>query len=108
MEIIKRIADKAKRGEYPIMSTIHGLIASAFHETGFCRQLHQYGIPAYALFCRERPAEMKKVFLTVATETLWNFQIVPLEAGAEASSMRPWEESGISLQMKSLRNLWPL
>lgn len=47
MEIIKRIADKAK-GEYPIMSTIHGLIASAFHDR-FCRQLHQYGIPAYLI-----------------------------------------------------------
>ena len=80
MEIIKRIADKAK-GEYPIMSTIHGLIASAFHETGFAGNYTSMGYQL-TLFCRERPAEMKKVFRTVA-ETLMEFSDCSLEAGAE-------------------------
>lgn len=80
MEIIKRIADEA-RGDYPIISTIHGLIASAFHETGFAGNYTSMGYQL-TLYCRERPAEMKQVFQTVA-ETLMEFADCSLEAGAE-------------------------
>ena len=80
MEIIKRIVDETK-DEYPVISTIHGLIASTFHETGFAGNYTSMGYQL-ALFCRERPAEMKKVFETVA-ETLMEFSDCSLEAGAE-------------------------
>ncbi len=80
MEIIKNIADRAD-GKYPILATIHGVIASVFHETGFAGNYTSMGY-ALPLFCRERPAEMKKVFETVA-ETLMEFSDCSLEAGAE-------------------------
>ena len=80
MEIIKRISDCSK-AEYPILATIHGLLASAFHETGFSGNFTSMGY-CLALFCRERPNEMKQVFETIA-ETLMEFVDCSLEAGAE-------------------------
>lgn len=80
MEIIRRICDKAD-GEYPILATIHGLLASAFHETGFAGNFTSMGY-CLALFCRERPKEMKQVFETIA-ETLMEFSDCSLEAGAD-------------------------
>lgn len=80
MEIIKRISDEAK-GEYPTVSTIHGLIASAFHETGFFGNYNTMGYQM-ALYCRERPLEMKQVFEMIA-ETLMEFADCSMEAGAD-------------------------
>lgn len=80
MEIISRISDEAKE-EYPIIATIHGLIASAFHETGFAGNYTSMGYQL-ALYCRERPIEMKRVFELIA-ETLMEFADCSLEAGAE-------------------------
>lgn len=80
MEIIRRICDKAD-GEYPVLGTIHGLLASAFHETGFAGNFTSMGY-CLALFCRERPNEMKQVFETLA-ETLMEFSDCSLEAGAD-------------------------
>lgn len=80
MDIIKRIADKAK-GEYPIVSTIHGLVASMFHETGFAGNYTNMGY-CLALFCRERPDEMKQAFCTIA-DTLMELVDCSLEAGAD-------------------------
>lgn len=80
MEIIKRISDQTK-GEYPILATIHGLLASAFHETGFSGFFTSMGY-SLALFCREKPEEMKKAFGRIA-ETLMEFVDCSLEAGAE-------------------------
>ncbi len=80
MEIIKRICGRAG-GEYPILATIHGLLASAFHETGFAGNFTSMGY-SLALFCRERPGEMKQVFENIA-ETLMEFSDCSLEAGAE-------------------------
>lgn len=80
MEIIKRITEKTD-GRYPVVATIHGLVASVFHETGYAGNYTSmgYGLP---LFCRERPEQMKKVFQTVA-ESLMEFSDCSLEAGAE-------------------------
>lgn len=80
MEIIKRITEKTQ-GKYPVVATIHGLIASAFHETGYAGNYTSMGY-CLTLFCRERPAQMKQVFQTVA-ETLMEFSDCSLEAGAE-------------------------
>lgn len=80
MEIIKRITEKTQ-GKYPVVATIHGLIASAFHETGYAGNYTSMGY-YLTLFCRERPAQMKQVFQTVA-ETLMEFSDCSLEAGAE-------------------------
>jgi len=80
IDIIKRIADKS-RDEYPIVSTIHGLVASMFHETGFAGNYTSMGY-CLALFCRERPVEMKKAFRVVA-DTLIEMVDCSLEAGAE-------------------------
>lgn len=80
MEIIKRIRDAAGE-KYPIVATIHGLVASAFHETGYAGNYTSMGY-GLALFCRECPNEMKKVFETVA-ESLMEFSDCSLEAGAE-------------------------
>ncbi|MCI8664629.1 MAG: hypothetical protein HFG69_15515 [Hungatella sp.] len=80
MEIIKGICDRSK-GDYPILATIHGLLASAFHETGFAGNFTSMGY-CLALFCRERPGEMKQVFENIA-ETLMEFSDCSLEAGAE-------------------------
>lgn len=80
MEIIKRITEQAGQ-DYPILSTIHGLIASVFHETGFAGNYATMGYQI-ALFCRERPQEMKQVFETVA-ESLMELADCSLEAGAD-------------------------
>ena len=77
MEIIKGICDRSK-GDYPILATIHGLLASAFHETGFAGNFTSMGY-CLALFCRERPGEMKQVFENIA-ETLMEFSDCSLEA----------------------------
>lgn len=80
MEIIKRIADEAG-GRFPIAATIHGLVASAFHETGYAGNYTSMGY-GLALFCRECPKEMKQVFKTIA-ESLMEFTDCSLAAGAE-------------------------
>ncbi len=80
MDIIKKIADQAA-DEYPILSTIHGLIASTFHETGFAGNYTSMGYEI-ALFCRERPAEMRSVFENIA-QTLMELVDCTLEAGAD-------------------------
>ena len=61
MDIIKRIADQAQ-GEYPILATIHGLIASVFHATGFAGNYVGMGY-GLSIFCREKPELMKGGFV---------------------------------------------
>ena len=80
MDIIKRIAEQAK-GEYPIIATIHGLLASIFHATGFSGNFTSMGY-GLAIFCREKPAEMRGV-LDMFTETLMDLVDCSLEAGAD-------------------------
>ena len=80
MAIIRAIADRSK-GKYPIISTIHGLVASAFHETGFAGSYTSMGY-CLPIFCREKPKEMRQVFQTLA-ETLMELTDCSLEAGAE-------------------------
>lgn len=80
METIKRIKD-ASGNEYPILATIHGLLASAFHETGFAGNFTSMGY-CLAIFCRERPLEMKQIFQLI-TESLMEFVDCSLEAGAD-------------------------
>ena len=80
MEIIRRISECSK-AEYPILATIHGLLASAFHETGFAGNFTSMGY-CLALFCREQPNEMKLAFEMIA-ETLMGLVDCSLEAGAE-------------------------
>lgn len=80
MEIISRIADRAQ-GQYPIIATIHGLVVSTFHETGFAGQFATKG-GCLAEFCRKKPQRMHQVFETIA-ETLMEFVDCSLEAGAE-------------------------
>ena len=80
MEIISRIKEQAK-GEYPILATIHGLLASTFHETGFEGFFATLG-GRLAEFSREKPAEMHHVFETVS-ETLMEFVDCSLVAGAD-------------------------
>lgn len=80
MKIISCIKEQAK-GEYPLLTTIHGLLASTFHETGFEGFFATLG-GRLAEFSREKPAQMHHVFETVA-ETLMEFVDCSLEAGAD-------------------------
>ncbi len=80
MDIIKRIADQAK-GDYPLLTTIHGLIASVFHGTGFGGNYTSMGY-GLAVFTREKPKEMQDVF-KMYTETLIDLVDCSLEAGAD-------------------------
>lgn len=80
MDIIKRIADQAQ-GEYPILATIHGLIASVFHATGFAGNYVGMGY-GLSIFCREKPELMKGVFDRF-TDTLMELVDCSLEAGAD-------------------------
>lgn len=80
MDIIKRIADQAG-GEYPILATIHGLIASVFHATGFSGNYVGMGY-GLSIFCREKPQQMKDVF-DMFTDTLMELVDCSLEAGAD-------------------------
>lgn len=80
MDVIRAVADQAQ-GEYPIISTIHGLVVSAFHETGFSGNYTSMGY-GLAIFCREKPEEMKRVFRTIA-ESLMELVDCSLEAGAD-------------------------
>lgn len=80
MDVIRAVADEAQ-GEYPILSTIHGLVVSAFHETGFSGNYTSMGY-GLAIFCREKPEEMKRVFRTIA-ESLMELVDCSLEAGAD-------------------------
>lgn len=80
MDVIRAIADQAQ-GDYPILTTIHGLVVSAFHETGFSGNYTSMGY-GLAIFCRERPQEMKRVFEMIA-ESLMELVDCSLEAGAD-------------------------
>lgn len=80
MDVIRAVADQAQ-GDYPIISTIHGLIVSAFHETGFSGNYTSMGY-GLAIFCREKPEEMKHVFETIA-QSLMELVDCSLEAGAD-------------------------
>lgn len=80
MELISRIAARNK-GEVPTVATIHGLIASAFHEIGRPKLYSPLGY-LFPLFCRERPAEMKAVFEMLA-QSLIDLVDCSLEAGAD-------------------------
>lgn len=80
MDIIRALADNAK-SDYPILTTVHGLVASAFHETGFSGRYTSCGY-CLPIFCREKPQEMKNVFRIVA-ESLMELVDCSLEAGAD-------------------------
>ena len=80
MDIIKRISEQA-RDRYPILATIHGLIASVFHGTGFAGNYSSMGY-RLSMFCREKPKEMQKVF-EIYTDTLMELVDCSLEAGAD-------------------------
>ena len=80
MDIIKRISDQTQ-GRYPILATIHGLIASVFHGTGFSGNYTGMGY-GLSVFCREKPGEMQRVF-EMYTDTLMELVDCSLEAGAD-------------------------
>lgn len=79
-DIIKRIADKAN-GEYPLLATIHGLVASVFHATGFAGKYATMGY-SLAIFCRENPQKMKDIFAMFA-DALAIMVDCSLDAGAD-------------------------
>ena len=80
IDLIRAIADQAQ-GDYPIVTTIHGLIVSAFHETGFSGSYPSMGY-GLVLFCREKPKEMKRVFEMIA-HSLMELVDCSMEAGAD-------------------------
>jgi len=80
MDIIKRICDQTK-GRYPVLATIHGLVASVFHGTGFAGNYSTMGY-GLSIFNREQPKLMKQVF-EMYTDTLMELVDCSLEAGAD-------------------------
>lgn len=80
MELIKRIAER-NQGDVPLVSTVHGLIASTFHEIGRPKLYSPLGY-MFPLFCRERPEEMKNVFRMIS-ESLIELVDCSMEAGAD-------------------------
>lgn len=80
MDIIKRISDQTQ-GRYPVLATIHGLIASVFHGTGFSGNYTGMGY-GLSVFCREKPKQMQRVF-EIYTESLMELVDCSLEAGAD-------------------------
>lgn len=80
MELIRRIADRSQ-GEIPLVTTVHGLIASTFHEIGRPKLYSPLGY-LFPLFCRERPEEMKNVFRMIS-ESLIELADCSMEAGAD-------------------------
>lgn len=80
MDIIKRIREQAGE-EYPILATIHGLIASVFHGTGFAGKYSNMGY-ALSVFSREKPEKMQDVF-KMYTESLMELVDCSLESGAD-------------------------
>lgn len=80
MDIIKAIAQKAG-GEFPIAATVHGLIASAFHATGFSGYYASMGY-GLAVFARENPQATKDMLRRVA-DSLLELVDCSLEAGAD-------------------------
>ena len=80
IDIIKRISDETQ-GRYPMLATIHGLIASVFHGTGFSGNYTGMGY-GLSIFCREKPKEMQKVF-EIYTDTLMELVDCSLDAGAD-------------------------
>ena len=80
MDIIKRICDQTQ-GRYPVLATIHGLIASVFHGTGFAGNYNTMGY-GLSVFNREQPQKMKRVF-EMYTDTLLELVDCSLEAGAD-------------------------
>lgn len=79
-ELVARIVQQAA-GDYPVFGTIHGLIASALHQTGFAGHYIDMGY-GLTLFCRERPAAMKDAFARVA-QSLIDLVDLTLESGAD-------------------------
>lgn len=80
MDIIKRISDHVQ-GRYPVLATIHGLIASVFHGTGFAGNYATMGY-CLSVFNREQPQKMKRVF-EMYTDSLIELVDCSLEAGAD-------------------------
>lgn len=80
MDIIKRLSDQTQ-GRYPILITIHGLIASVFHGTGFAGNYSTMGY-GLSVFNREQPQKMKQVF-EMYTDSLIELVDCSLEAGAD-------------------------
>lgn len=80
MELIRRIADR-NQGDVPLVTTVHGLIASAFHEIGRPKLYSPLGY-MFPLFCRERPEEMKHVFRMIS-ESLLELVDCSMDAGAD-------------------------
>ncbi len=79
IELIKKITI-ADNAQTPTMATIHGVIASAFHETGYPKLYSNIGY-MFPLFCRERPQEMKAAFNLIA-ESLMELAEDSINAGA--------------------------
>lgn len=80
MDLIRRIADR-NQGDTPLVTTVHGLIASTFHEIGRPKLYSPLGY-MFPLFCRERPEEMKNVFRMIS-ESLIELVDCSMEAGAD-------------------------
>lgn len=80
MDIIRRIADRTG-GEYPIMATIHGVLASATYSCGYGGTYPHttYGL---VVFCREQPRKMKE-FFKIVSEGLLELIDCCMEAGAD-------------------------
>ena len=80
MNLIRCIAER-NQGDVPLVATIHGLIASTFHEIGRPKLYSPLGY-LFPLFCRERPKEMKNVFKMIS-ESLIELVDCSMEAGTD-------------------------
>lgn len=79
-DTIKAVCERVG-GQYPVVATLHGLVASAFHSTGFQGYYASMGY-GLAVFCREKPREMKDALRRV-TDSLLTLVDCSLEAGAD-------------------------
>lgn len=80
IELIQRIADRTQ-GDVPLVTTIHGVIASAFHEIGHPKLYSALGY-LFPLFCREKPKKMKDVF-RLLSESLIELVDCSIKASAD-------------------------
>lgn len=79
-ETVQGIVEQAAN-RYPIVSTVHGVLASLYHQTGHAGFYTKKGY-GLTLFCRERPEQMKDAMAKTAA-SLINLVDLSLAAGSD-------------------------